>query len=340
MKRFVLHLVAGWLAISSALAQSVSEKPNWYGPYHTSSAFFRDLLASEPLPPVKLMTGTNVRAEAFAPFDYEFGRFAHQTRSIPFEIGVATGAIAYVGITGWHWGDSKFHFERDCWFCVGTHHGGLDKAGHMFTAYTVTDLLTQRIRANAADTAGAEVTAAIYSMTLMTGIEVLDGFTRKYGFSREDLAADVIGTAFGVARNVVPGLREKLDIRVMYTPASYEHPPISARKFQVIPPYDRTRYIAALKLSGFETFQDTSMRWIELQAGFDARGYTSEERKLGYDKRQNLYVGIGVNLNELIFGKGPLPNLANKRDTEFGWAASNVLDKIQVPYTAYYSGRN
>jgi uncharacterized protein YfiM (DUF2279 family) len=310
-------------------------------PYHAASQFARDLIADRPLPPVELLIPPYPTSGTFDVGNYSTGRFVDHVRATPLEMGITIGSIAAVGVMGWHWGDSKFHFERDCWFCREGHSGGLDKVGHMYTSYVITDLLTQRIRANAADPAGAEITGAIVAMSVMTGIEVLDGYTKKYGFSREDFAADVIGAALGVARNVVPGMREKLDFRIMYTPSSYERPGVGAEHFQLIPPYRRTRYIAAIKASGFDMLKETPLRYFELHGGFDARGYSAQEHKLGYNKReQNLYVGIGLNLNELFLAKGPVPNFSDYRSTEAGWAAANFFEKVQIPYTSVYNGRN
>ena len=339
VKTLSLSLLAFAAAVGVARAEPGTTVKG-FAPYHSASGWARDLVAAKPMEPVRLVRSPYLTSEKFDPASYSAGRFIDQSRAIPLELGIAAGTIAVVGLGGWHWGDSKFHFETDCWFCADTHTGGVDKAGHMFTGYIITDLLAQRIKANAADPAGAEITAAVYAMGLMTGIEVLDGFTKKYGFSKQDLAADAIGVALGIARNAVPGMREKIDFRIMYTPSSYERPGVGPDHFQVIPPYNRTRYIAAIKASGFEFLQDTPLRYFELHAGFDARGYTSKERNLGYPKEQNLYNGFGLNLNELLFGKGSLPNFAAHRDTEWAWAVSNTLERVQIPYTSVYSGRN
>ena len=338
MKIHGAFVAAALLAVSPALADS--KEIRGFAPYHWLSGEARDLLAGRQMKPVRAIESPYLTSEKFDPASYSLGRFVDHSASIPLELGLAAGAIGAVGVVGWHWGDSGFHFEKDCWFCRDAHAGGMDKAGHMFTGYLVTDLLAQRILANSNDPAGAEITAGIYAMTYMTGIEVLDGFTKKYGFSTWDLTADAIGVALGVARNVVPGMREKIDFRIMYTPVSYERPDVGPTHMQFIPPYNRTRYIAALKASGFESLRETPLRYLELHAGFDARGYSSREQKLGYPREQNLYVGIGLNLNELLFGKGPVPNFADQRDTELGWAISNTLERVQIPYTSVYTGRN
>jgi hypothetical protein len=146
--------------------------------------------------------------------------------------------------------------------------------------------------------------------------ETLDGFTGKHRFSREDIVANGIGSAFSMLRNSIPGVREKLDWRIMYTPASYERPGItSSEESGILPPYQRQRYIVALKGSGFEALKNTPLRNAELHTGFDARGFEQRERELGYPIERTFYIGVGLNLNEVLFGAGSVPNLARYKGT-------------------------
>ena len=105
-----------------------------------------------------------------------------------------------------------------------------------------------------------------------------------------------------------------------------------------MPPYERQRYILALKGSGFEALKQTPLRYVELQGGFEARGFEDNERRLGYPKERTFYVGIGLNLNEVLFGAGSVPNFAKYKDTVPGWAARKTFEYLQVPYTAAYYG--
>jgi hypothetical protein len=269
---------------------------------------------------------------------YSPGHLADQVWSVRWELAVVSGALVAVGLRDWDWGGSRFAFIHEGWFGSDTRHGGMDKIGHSFSTYLIADLLTDRIRANTSDTTGAQITAALLAFGIMGAGETVDGFTGRHRFSREDIAANAIGAAFSVLRNSIPGLREKLDFRFMYTPASYENPGITPSDFHFIPPYQRQRYIMALKGSGFDSLKDTPLRYLELQGGFDARGFEDKERQLGYPIERSFYVGVGLNLNEILFGSGsPFPNFAKYKDTIPAWAAQKTFEYIQVPYTAVYS---
>jgi hypothetical protein len=211
----------------------------------------------------------------------------------------------------------------------------MDKLGHSFSTYVIADLLTDRIRANASDPTGAPITASLVAFGIMGLVEPLDGFTGRHRFSREDIAANGVGALFSVFRNSIPGLREKLDWRIMYTSAGFERPGVTGEN-GILPPYERQRYIIALKGSGFDTLKNTPLRYLELHAGFDARGFKDRERELGYPIERSFYVGVGLNMNEVLFGSGPTRNFAWYKDTLPGWAVRKSFEYVQVPYTSIY----
>jgi hypothetical protein len=271
------------------------------------------------------------------PTFYSFSQLGDHLHAIRWELALVGAGFAIVGFKDWDWGNtSGFQTIEEGWFSKNTRHGGMDKIGHSFSTYVIADLLTDRIRANASNPMGAPITAALVAFSIMGLAETMDGFTGRHRFSREDIVANGVGALFSVFRNTIPGLREKLDWRFMYTPASYERPGITGEN-GILPPYERQRYIMALKGSGFETLKDTPLRYAELHVGFDARGFEEKERELGYPIERSFYVGVGLNLNEVLFGTGPNPNFARYRDTLPGWAARKTLEYVQVPYTSVYA---
>ena len=296
----------------------------------------RPLKVSKATPPAKEISSEP--REAIPPPYYSFDRLGEHVYSVRWEMALIGGLLVGVGMRDWDWGGSKFDTINEGWFGSNTRHGGMDKIGHAFSTFVISDLLTDRIRANATNATGAEITGALLGFGIMGLGETVDGFTGKHRFSREDIIANAAGALFSVFRNAVPGISDKLDFRLMYTPASFERPGVTPDEFTLIPPYERQRYILALKGSGFEALKATPLRYLELQAGFQARGFGDNERRLNYPIERTFYVGVGLNLNEILFGDVPYPNLAGYRDTRPAWAARKALEYLQVPYTAVYYG--
>jgi hypothetical protein len=255
-------------------------------------------------------------------------RFWEQSLSAKYELAGIFTAISVIGVVNWNWGSSGFQFHNEGWFGETTASGGMDKLGHAFTGYVITDILTHAIRQNSSDARGGEMTAALLSCSLMTYVELFDGFSGDHGFSYEDLTVDVLGAGFSVLRNTVPGLREKIDFRMQYLPSEYS-------SFEPFGDYAGQKYFVVLKLAGFEQLRESPLRFVELHGGYCARGFSPEEHRAGADRERNFYVGIGVNLQGLLFGKqNPY------RDHRASRIARMGLEYVQVPYTYASTGGN
>ncbi len=145
---------------------------------------------------------------------YSFETFARQTASVPWELAGLTAFGAALGFMTWDWGSSKeFKFHPEGWFGDKTGSGGMDKLGHAFSTYLVTELLTDRIVANGGGS-GAAITAGLLSMGLMTAVEIVDGFAVDHGFAHGDMVMNALGAGFSVLRSTIPGLKEKVDFRL------------------------------------------------------------------------------------------------------------------------------
>lgn len=253
--------------------------------------------------------------------NYSASTFFSQSRAIIWDIAAIYGGVTYFGLNNWEWGSSGFKFESEGWFGEDTKYGGMDKLGHAYTGYILTEYFSQRIAHEVDDPNGAIITGAILGMGVQTYIEIFDGFSGGHGFSYEDLIADGIGVGFSILRNTVPEFGEKVDFRLEYMQSDYSD-------FAPVTDYAGQKYVLALKLAGFDDFEDTPLRFLELQAGYFTRGYTDAEREADVPTRRQPYVAIGLNLNELL-NETP----TEVQDSTLGLAASRAFEYIQVPYT-------
>ncbi|MES2923625.1 MAG: DUF2279 domain-containing protein [Verrucomicrobiota bacterium] len=264
-----------------------------------------------------------------SPAYYSTDKFSEQAWSAKYELVGMYAAVSIVGFANWDWFSSGFRFNNEGWFNEDrTGSGGMDKVGHAFATYVMTDILTHAIRRNSGDPRGGEITAALLACSVMTYVEVFDGFSGDHGFSYEDLVMDVLGAGFSALRNSVPGLREKIDFRMQYLPSAHS-------SLEPFADYSGQKYFMVVKLAGFERFRETPLRFVELHGGYCARGFSDEEERAGDRHERNLYVGIGLNLQELLFGKVD-------KDREH-WAAKTArvsLEYVQIPYTYVSTGGN
>lgn len=227
-----------------------------------------------------------------------------------------------VGIHEWGWGESSFHFHSEGWFGKDTTYGGIDKLGHAYSAHIMSDYITWRLRSAGYDDYQSSVTAAILSGIAFAGVELGDGFSH-YGASYEDMIASAGGIAFSFLRNTIPGVQDKVDFRMQYVPTAHSD-------FVGVGDYDGKKFLLAWKLSGFDTFKETPLRYFEVHTGYYSRGYGVQ----GASQSRTAYVGLGLNLTELLFSQ---PGL---RDTTAGSVIRTINRYVQLPYTYVSSDGN
>lgn len=217
------------------------------------------------------------------------------------------GLITAWGIAKWDYFSTQPHSGSEGWFENSTEEGGADKLGHLYTSYALTHGLSYLYRKLDFSQDHAALYGTLSSFAIMGYMELGDSFS-EYGFSHEDMIANIAGCALGYVLLKNPKLADKIDLRWEYG----FHPDGT----DFLTDYDNSKYLLALKLNGFETTRKSFLKHIELHAGYYTRGFSDEEDK----KERNLYLGIGFNLPDLL-----------KRHSFTKTGA--VLNYIQVPGT-------
>ena len=235
------------------------------------------------------------------------------------DITVLLVASVYVGIDQWGWGGTSFHSAREGWFGRSTEYGGIDKLGHAWSAHLLSDYITWRLQSAGFGKYESAVGAAMLTGVAFLTVEIGDGFS-KFGASYEDMVASAAGIGFSFLRNTVPGLDEKLDFRMQYIPTGHGDR-------LGLGDYRGKKFLLAGKFAGFEAFKDGPLRYLELHAGYYTRGYSEWEKANGIPKTRSPYVGIGLNLSELLFSH---PSMRNAPLASIGQTFRRY---IQVPYT-------
>ncbi len=210
------------------------------------------------------------------------------------------------GLEAWDWGDQKSpRVAYENWFAHDAYEGGADKPGHLFAHY-----LVMRASYNIFNyTETNEKKKWLYSLgtSLLIGtmIEVGDAFTGEYGFSFEDLLADSLGIAIGA-------LLEKYPIADGFVGLSieYERTPGFKKKYNnaeqfvhFAADYSGLKFLVNLKFAGFKNIGvdiPDFLRYIMVDVGYYARGYTSYDREYYNDKKRYLYFGISINFAEVV----------------------------------------
>lgn len=206
------------------------------------------------------------------------------------------GAIMAWGLARWDYGERSLHGGSEGWFGRNTPEGGADKAGHLYTGYVLARGLAALYRNWGLENAAAARQGAWSSLLLTAAMEFGDGFS-PYGVSGEDMAMNLAGAWAGQALARSEAWRERVDLRVEYRFNGEARDPLTD--------YGHARFLVALKPAGFRPWRDTPLRWLELQAGYYARGYADP----GAPHRRTAYAGLGLNL-PLLFRRAGLERAA------------------------------
>jgi hypothetical protein len=255
---------------------------------------------------------------------YTSSSFFEDVSLIKWEATAVLGTTLMLGFMDWDWGSSSFYFDSEGYFGKDTISGGMDKLGHIFGSYALADFFTYSINRKSGNLEQAALTGSMMSWGAMLAVETMDGFSGDHGFSPEDLLMNTIGVAFSYFRNTNPELEKKIDFRLEYAPSGYD------REFSPHSDYAGQKYLLSLKLGGFEKLEETPLRYFDIQAGYFTEGFNGEEATArDIDASRHLFVGIGLNLEELLFGR------KKEEESTYKFAGRQFLQRVQIPYTYY-----
>jgi hypothetical protein len=242
-------------------------------------------------------------------------------------IGITVGLY---GANSW-WKDGfsgSFRTVDEGWFGRNTYAGGADKAGHAFFTYTGARLLTRGFEAIGNDAGRSLRLGTWTSLGVMTGIEVVDGFSKKFRFSVEDAVANAAGAVFAVLVEKDPRIDALLDFRLLYRRSD------DARRVGETDPiadYSGQTFLLAVKADGVPRLREVPVvRYLEFQVGYNTRGYEPTDG-MKIDPHRRIYYGIGINLSRLLADtvfRGDLKGGKIQRGTD------TVLEYLEVPGTA------
>lgn len=255
-------------------------------------------------------------------WSYSPREFYDNVMQIPWETAAIVGGTLALGFGDWDWGSAKFHFVDEGFFGTDTHNGGMDKLGHTYGTMLLSDFFAASLARRHVNQHSAALTGAIMGWSVMAMVETFDGFSKDYGFSPQDIVANTVGATFSYLRNTMPELKSKLDYRLEYVPSGY------GDGFKPHSDYAGQKYILALKLAGFEKFEETPLRFFELDLGYYTEGFRREEAiDKGISPTRNVFVAIGINVEQVLFGYQEEGESFAER------AARAALQRVQIPYT-------
>lgn len=242
---------------------------------------------------------------------------------VRYELWGISALITGIGLKNWDWGSAKdFHTNNEGWFGKNTGSGGVDKLGHGYVAYVISEALRYQMLHSEYyyDRQTAALHAAVFSTAMMSYIEIFDGYADDHGFAKEDMIANMTGIGFSYLRGIYPKLADVLDYRLQYWPSGHDG-------INMFGDYEGQNFRLVLKPAGFDFMRHSNLRFLEFHLGYEATGF---DRSAGFtrdDRRREVFFGLGLNFDEVFFKP------RRKKAGRFEIFASNYLKYVQPEWT-------
>jgi hypothetical protein len=252
------------------------------------------------------------------------------SRNIAFITTEAVLIGLYGRSTWWKSGFTEnFRTVNEGWFGQNTYAGGADKLGHLYMNYVTTRLVSQLFEWNGNAPEHALRIAALTTLGTMTAVEVLDGFSRRWRFSKEDAVMNALGAGAAVLLERNSALDDIVDFRLHYrASAANQH------KFEPFSDYAGQTYVLALKAAGIPALRERPwLRYLELSAGYGSRNFSESRPALHEQRTRNIYLGVSLNLSELL----GLTSFRRTASPVVQSLTNGVLEYVQVPGVSVFT---
>jgi hypothetical protein len=207
---------------------------------------------------------------------------------------------------------SRFHFINDGreWFKI-------DKMGHATTAYSIATMHHDLMRWSGVKPSTAIATSAITSLAFLSIVEIMDGSSRDWGFSKGDMIANISGAALFAAQQHWWGQqRVSLRVSARFSPYAKYNPQLLGKDWasRLMKDYNGQTYWLSVNIHSFLKSNSNFPVWLNAAVGYGADGMT------------------GARSNPDSVGGKPIPSF--KRKQQFYFAADADLLRLNLSNAA------
>lgn len=229
---------------------------------------------------------------------------------------------------------SSFHFFNDM-----NEWNGMDKAGHVWTAYQLSKASAQSWAFTGINKKKSVIYGSLCGLAFQSIIEIQDGFSSQWGFSPGDMTANTLG-AVAFAVQELTWKQQNIQIKFSYYPFKYADDLIERRNQlfgkgfseRILKDYNSQTYWLSINLKSV-TGWSALPGWLNIAVGYSAKGMLGAVNNrwtidsLNYDRtdikrNKNWLLSFDVDLTKIKTKSGVLK-------TVFG-----LLNSIKVPFPA------
>lgn len=221
-------------------------------------------------------------------------------------------------------------FERSKFHTINDNNEWLqmDKMGHAFTSYQIGKYGAQVLNWSGVSKKNQLLYGATLGLGFLTAVEVLDGYSKEWGFSWGDVLANASGTGLYIGQELL-WQEQRVNLKFSFHQTKYaiQQPDKLGKNFleQILKDYNGQTYWLSANLYSF--FKTSNIpKWLNVAIGYGANGMLSGIKDIDNDlltnknRQRQFYLSFDVNLNKI------------KTNSPLLRSVFSVFNVIKVPF--------
>lgn len=231
----------------------------------------------------------------------------------------------------------NIEFLNEGWFGANTYAGGADKLGHMYANYAFVRGAVRLLESGGWERRPALAISALLTLGFFTAIEIKDGYHVGFGFSYQDIAANLTGNTLATVLLAFPELDRAIDLRIEYFPtAQFVRELREDGVVDAAEDYTGQAFMLAYHLGSIDSLHSQRYlgwtRYVDVVLGYRAKGYKPEPvDPVANPREQEVYVGLTLDMHALLglWRK----NISNPVGGPLVGGTRGFMEYFQLPYT-------
>jgi hypothetical protein len=216
----------------------------------------------------------------------------------------------------------------------------MDKAGHVWTTYQLSRVSGDVWKWSGVSDKKAIWLGGISGLAFQSIIEILDGFSAKWGFSVYDMAANVVGSGLYVSQALI-WKQQRVQVKLSYYP--YAYPPELVPRVnelfgapgmeRVLKDYNSQTYWLNINLRDFMPGSRIP-KWLNLSLGYNARLMLGGRENIWEDESGNVYDYSGIPRYRRFFLSADIDLTRIRTKSPLLRSVFSALNVIKIPAPA------
>ena len=227
-------------------------------------------------------------------------------------IVIAESAVTTIGLIGLHYlwykkfPHSRFHFFDDSkeWL-------NMDKAGHATTSYNLSAVQFNMMSYAGIKNNQATWIGGLTALGFQTIVEIFDGYSQKWGFSKTDMLANIIGTSLFMSQQFAYK-EQRVQMKFSFHHsiyAKYNPAELGTNKWQRwLKDYNGQTYWISVNPASFMKSNTEFPRWLNASIGYGADGMTGGSKNpseingkkiSSFNRQRKYFFSLDANLKNI-----------------------------------------